>query len=277
MSQMSDPAGGSLGSLLRDWRERHATSQLDVALEAGISARHLSYIETGKAHPSETLVYALMRVLKIPPSERNVVLLAAGLRPRAARDRDGAVDGASRSELLRRYLDHAVSHPVIVKDAIWDVVAVNGLGRRLFKTVVGRDLTGDASPLNVLDLVFAPSLLRPRILNWTEVADALIRHVRHEVGFAADHVAFRDVVSHAAEYPGFRERWEAVGIGEPAPQATRYRFAHASGELVFDAMLLSLGSPYDAVLRGIRLDSFLPANEAARRFVEDNRDDRPGR
>lgn len=271
---MSDPAGKSLGSLLRDWRERREASQLGVALEAGISARHLSYIENGKAHPSETLVYALMRVLDIPASERNVVLLAAGLRPRAARDTGGAADRASRSELLRRYLDHAVNHPVIVKDAIWDVVAVNGLGRRLFQAIAGRDLAGDVSPLNVLDLVFAPDLMRPHIINWTDVADALIRHVRHEVGFAADHVAFRDVVSHAAEYPDFRERWEAVGIGEPAPQATRYRFAHASGELVFDAMLLSLGSPYDAVLRGVRLDSFLPLNEAARRFVDDNRDDR---
>lgn len=274
---MTDPAGKSLGSLLRDWREGRAASQLDVALEAGISARHLSYIENGKAHPSETLVYALMRVLEIPASERNVVLLAAGLRPRAARDGDSAADGTSRSELLRRYLDHAATHPVIVKDAIWDVVAVNGLARRLFKAIMGHDLAGDAAPLNVLDLVFAPALLRPHIANWTDVADALIRHVRHEVGFAADHVAFRDVVSHAAEYPGFRERWEAVGIGEPAPQSTRYRFAYLGGELAFDAMLLSLGSPYEAVLRGIRLDSFLPSNEAARRFIEDNREDRPGR
>lgn len=271
---MSDPAGKSLGSLLRDWRQRREASQLEVALEVGISARHLSYIENGKAHPSETLVYALMRALDIPAGERNVVLLAAGLRPRAARDTGGAADRASRSELLRRYLDHAVNHPVIVKDAIWDVIAVNGLGRRLFQAIAGRDLTSDVSPLNVLDLVFAPDLMRPHIINWTDVADALIRHVRHEVGFAADHVAFRDVVSHAAEYPDFRERWDAVGIGEPAPQATRYRFAHASGELVFDAMLLSLGSPYDAVLRGVRLDSFLPLNEAARRFVDDNRDDR---
>ncbi|MFZ5732305.1 MAG: helix-turn-helix domain-containing protein [Pseudomonadota bacterium] len=272
-----DPAGKSLGSLLKDWRERRTASQLDVALEAGISARHLSYIENGKAHPSETLVYALLRVLDIPASERNVILLAAGLRPRVARERDDATNEASRSDLLRRYLDHAVNHPVIVKDAIWDVVAVNGLGRRLFKAIMGRDLTGDATPLNVLDLVFAPDLMRPHIINWTDVADALIRHVRHEVGFAADHVAFRDVVSHAADYPGFQERWGAVGIGEPAPQSTRYRFAYAGEELVFDAMLLSLGSPYDAVLRGIRLDSFLPLNAAAQRFVDDNREDRPER
>lgn len=267
---MSDPAERSLGTLLREWRERRSASQLDVAMEAGISARHLSYIENAKAHPSETLVYALLRVLDIPASERNVVLLAAGLRPRTSRHIEGAAAGASRGELLQRYLDQAVNHPVIVKDAIWDVVAVNALGRRLFRTILGRDIAGDGAPLNVLDLVFAPDMMRPHIVNWTEVADALIRHVRHEVGFAADHVAFRDVVSHAAGYPGFQERWEAVGIGEPAPQSTRYRFAHADGEMVFDAMLLSLGSPYDAVLRGIRLDSFLPLNEAARRFVADH-------
>jgi len=257
----------SLGVLVREWRNRAGMSQLDLALTLGLSTRHLSFIETDKANPSESVLYAIVRALNVPVGERNTVFMAAGFRPRQLMLGDSKPPAESAKAILDRYLAESGPYPVLVKDAIWDVVHANVLAYALFSDLLGRNVRELQKPFNVLELVFKPDLLRPKLTNWDEVADSLILHIRHEIGFASDHLAFRDVVAEVSSEPGFRQRWDSIQIGEPAPRSTVYRFSHRGVELAFEAVLMSLGSPYDAVLRGIRLDNFLPLDPKTREFL----------
>ncbi len=240
-------------------------SQLDLALILDISTRHLSYLETGKSQPSETLLYSILRNLDILDDERNTLLIAAGFRPRQMAK--GKVSRESVSGVLERYVEQVSSNPVIVKDAIWDIVHANRVAIAVFSDLIGCDLSQVTRPYNVLELVFAPDLLRPKLQNWTDVANSLVRHIRHEVGFAADHQAFHEVLEQVAGYPGFQERWASVRIGDALSHSTTYLIRHGEQKLTFESVLTSMGSPYDAVLRGIRLDTFLPADEATQKYV----------
>lgn len=253
------------GNLLREWRRRAALSQLDLALMLDISTRHLSYLETGKSQPSETLLYSILRSLAIPDDERNTLLIAAGFRPRQM-PKDKMSRGGG-SAVLGRYLEQVGSNPVIVKDAIWDIVHANRIAMAVFSDLIGHDFNHVYRPYNALELVFAPDLLRPKLKNWTDVANSLVRHIRHEVGFAADHLAFQGVLEQVAGYPGFQERWDSVRVGDAVPHSTTYQICHGGQELTFESVLTSMGSPYDAVLRGIRLDTFLPADEMTQKYV----------
>ena len=257
----------SFGEQLRQWRQRAGLSQLDLALKLELSTRHLSYIETGKASPSETLLYAMLRVLEVPAEARNTLLAAAGFRLRPLPLQKEEITPIT--PVLKRYLQQATTAPVIVKDAIWDVIQVNSLARRLFLELLGRDLTTETTPINVLQLVFDPELLHPKLLNWENVADSLIAHIRHEAGFASDHLAFREVLSDVSRHSGFEERWSAYTVGIHSPRSTLYRFNHKNKVLNFESVLMSWGSPYDAVLRGIRLDSFLPIDVETQHFLDD--------
>jgi transcriptional regulator with XRE-family HTH domain len=252
-----------LGGLLKSWRVRAGRNQLDVALSVGVSTRHLSYIECGRAQPSETLLMALLRELDVPRPERNALFLAAGFRPRQEPAERGSPPQRQTVRILERYLGESGPNPVLVKDAIWDVIGANEAARALFSALLGSGLDS-RQPMNVLEWVFLPNRLRPRIRNWDEVADSLIRHVRHEVGFAADHIAFRDVIATVANTPGFQERWDATRAGDRCGDTTVYRFELDGAVLSFEAVLMSLGSPYEASLKGIRLDSFLPLDEQTR-------------
>lgn len=255
----------TLGDLLRHWRRAAGMSQLDLALELGTSTRHLSYLESGKARPSETMLHAISVALDIPQSERNTLRLAAGFSPRP----DATAPRADERGRVRRVIEQVKrAHrdiPLLVKDQIWDIVDANDLAREMFRDLLGRDLFEGGNYVNVLELVFAPDLLRPHLANWEEVADATVRHIRHEIGMAADNPAFRAVLDRVAGMPGFAERWNKPIADAPDRYSTRYVFDLPEGRRAYDAILMSLGAPYDAILSGIRFDTFHPVDLEAER------------
>ena len=255
----------SLGALLKQWRANAGVSQIALALEVGISTRYLSFIESNKASPSESLLYKLLKVLNVPESQRNAVLLAAGFKPVSLKI--GISRNASVDALLERLLSTHTQTPIIVKDAIWDVIKLNSVAERFLTSLMGKEKVAAAPLMNVLEWIFLPNYLRPHILNWKTVASSLIRHIRQEVGFAADHPEFRQVLETVSQADGFAQRWQEQSIDTELPMATQYQFAHHGRVLTFESIIMSLGSPYEAVLRGIRLDNFLPADDITRDFL----------
>lgn len=257
---MSDRAGKglpvTLGGLLRHWRLAAKMSQLDLALELGASPRHLSFLESDKARPSEPMLHAISATLAVPRSERNTLRLAAGFKPRSEVAPPAAAE-RGRIRAVIEQVKQAHRHvPLLVKDQIWDIVDANGPAMDLFSAVLGRDLMARERYLNVLELVFAPGLLRDRLANWDEVADATVRHVRHEATLATDNPAFLDVLDRVADAPGFRSQWADPGAQGGNPYATRYVFDLPEGKRAFDSILISLGAPYEAILNGVRFDTF---------------------
>src|SRR6516164_1843297 len=167
----------SFGVLLRRWRAVRHLSQLDLALDADISTRHLSCIERGRAQPSREMVLRLAEALQVPLRERNALLLAAGYAPLY---RHTGLD-APELEAARRAVEVFVAqlepNPVLVLDRYWNVLRMNAGAKRFLALFPGCD---SGTPLNGPRLVFHPQGLRPFVENWDVVAAHIIRRVHRE-------------------------------------------------------------------------------------------------
>jgi len=187
------------GTHLKDWRRARRLSQLDLALMADVSARHVSFLETGRARPSRDMVLRLARTLEVPLKERNDLLSAAGFAP-AYRARD-----LSDAELtpLRHAIEHLLAghdpYPAYVLDRTWDLVDANVGARRLLGGLLPADAPADARP-NMVRLLLKPGPLRDAMVNWDEVARLTLLRLRREV---------RDTGGDAARLH-WRTSWRAI-------------------------------------------------------------------
>ncbi|MCH7780956.1 MAG: helix-turn-helix transcriptional regulator, partial [Acidobacteria bacterium] len=169
--------------MLRGWRSRRGVSQLAMALDAGVSTRHLSFLETGRARPSRRMVLRLAAVLDLPLRERNGFLLSAGFAPRFGERPLTSAELEQAFHAVRLMLDAHEPYPAFALDRYWNIIMWN---RPL--AVMLADLTVDGTPIdqiNALDLVFAPGLMRERLLNWEEVASAVLKRLRRQMVRAA--------------------------------------------------------------------------------------------
>lgn len=168
MSNRTVPARRPFGLLLKEWRRLRRKSQLTVALEADISPRHLSFVESGRSVPSRGMVERLTETLDVPLRERNALLVAAGYAPMYP---EGALESSELTQIRRaltRLLDHQEPYPAVVLDRQWNVLQTNRAAPRLFARFV--ELA--PGPRNLLRTMFDPAGLRPWIANWEVVAQA---------------------------------------------------------------------------------------------------------
>src|SRR5262245_51438883 len=169
------PEGGvpAFGRMLRQWRDARHMSQLALATEAGISTRHLSFLETGRAQPSREMVQLLTGMLDVPLGERNALLVSAGYAPVVLGEQPL---GTPELEPVRRPLQFILNQqepfPAIVLDGHWNIVMGNGASTRIFGLFKER---GDHGGANVMRTVFDPGRLRRFIVNWEEVAQCLMQ------------------------------------------------------------------------------------------------------
>src|SRR6516225_6572235 len=251
----------NFGTLLRRWRGVRHLSQLALSLEADISTRHLSCVETGRAQPSREMVVRLAEALQVPLRERNALLLAAGYAPLY---RDTALDtpeleaAGQAVELLMAQLE---PNPVLVLDRYWNILRINAGAKRFLALFPGCD---SVTPLNGPRLAFHPQGLRPFIENWDVVAAHIIRRVHREVADNASDEPLQRFLEELLSYPGVPSRWRTLELdGTPPPCLTiNYRWKNSTLRL-FSA-LTTLGTPLDVVLQELRIESFFPADEATR-------------
>ncbi len=160
----------AFGSLLREWRAFRRLSQLDLALAAESSSRHVSFLETGRAQPSREMVLKLAEALEVPLRERNSLLGGAGYAPMY---RESALDDAALAP-VRRALDFMLAQqepfPALVVNASWDMLLSNQAGMHLIGFLCGPDRPLTNTPPNLLHMMFDPQLLRPYIVDWESVA-----------------------------------------------------------------------------------------------------------
>ena len=178
-------AGSSIGEHLRHWRQRRRVSQLELACDAEVSARHLSFIETGRSTPSREMVLRLAESLDVPLRERNVLLVAAGYAPRFPERRlsDPALESARRAVDL--VLAGHEPFPAIAVDRHWTLVAAN---RAVPSLLAGASPSLLEQPVNVLRLSLHPRGLAPRIVNLGEWRSHLLARLRHQIELTADQV-----------------------------------------------------------------------------------------
>jgi transcriptional regulator with XRE-family HTH domain len=251
----------NFGALLRHWRTVRRVSQLNLALDADISTRHLSCVETGRAQPSREMVLRLAEALQVPLRERNALLLAAGYAPLY---RHTSLD-APELEVARRAVELLMAQlepsPVLVVDRHWNTLRMNAGAKRFLALFPGCD---SGTPHNGVRLVFQPHGLRPFIENWEIVAARIIRRVHREAADNPSDETMKRFLEELLSYPDVPSRWRMLDLdGAPPPFLTiNYRWKNST--LCLFSALTTFGTPLDAALQELRIESFFPADEATR-------------
>jgi len=202
------------------------------------------------------MLEAFAAALRIPDAERNTLRLAAGFAPRPGAGSLAMTDRGSVRAAIEHVKKAYSNLPLLVKDRIWDIVDANECATELFAAALGGKALTGLRNVNVLELVFAPGLLRDCLDNWEEVADATVLRVQREVGLANRDPAFQEVIGRVASMPGFAARWNSPASTSSDRPSTRYVFRLPGGSRAYDSILMSLGAPYETLLNGIRFDTF---------------------
>ncbi|OZM72404.1 transcriptional regulator [Amycolatopsis antarctica] len=251
-----------VGELLREWRDRRRISQLDLSISAEISARHLSFVETGRSAPSRDMVLRLGEHLDVPLRERNQLLLAAGYAPVYGETSLTAPDFAPAMHAVRRLLAGHDPYPAVVVDRRWNLVEANA-GAGLLTEGVHADLA--LAPVNVLRLTLHPRGMAPRIVNLGEWRAHLLGRLRREVAATAD-PWLGDLLAELRGYP-CEQPVPEVEVPAPGDILVPLRLRHATGELAFLSTVATFGTPLDVTLAELSIESFFPADPATAAFL----------
>ena len=255
------PTRAPAGELLRHWRQQRRRSQLDLALDTGVSARHLSFVETGRARPSSSLLLALAEQLDLPLRERNALLLAAGYAPAyPATDLDDAAARAARESLAHLLAGHE-PYPAVVFDRWGDVVLTNRAVGPLLEDA-GPALLGP--PVNVYRLGLHPDGLAGRVGDRRAWTAHLVHRLTRLTRLTGDR-RLAALLAEVRDYPGVAEALaDRSGEHAGAELLMTVRLSCARGDLELLSTVTSFGSPHDVTLAELAVESFFPADEATR-------------
>ncbi|HYO97789.1 MAG TPA: helix-turn-helix transcriptional regulator [Polyangiaceae bacterium] len=243
----------SVGQLLRMWREHRRLSQLALSLDAGVSAKHISFLESGRAAPSKAMVLTLAEVLSLPLRARNDLFLAAGLAPMYPQHGLDDPELASARRAIETVLRAHEPSPAIAVDRHWNLVTAN---RAFAPLVAGLGAAVLAPPVNVLRLSLRDDGLAPRIVNLEEWREHVLRRLRHQIQSCADPVLrslYAELGGRSSSTPELRLHGDLVAM-------LRLR----SGEVVLSFVTTTtvLGTPNDVALSELAIESFFPADAA---------------
>ncbi|MGG7579450.1 helix-turn-helix domain-containing protein [Rhizobium sp. Nf11,1] len=250
------PTARSLGDHLREWRQRRRMSQLDLALEADISQRHLSFIESGRSTPSREMLLHLAERLDVPLRDRNPLLLAAGFAPVFAERKldDPALEPARRA--IDMVLKGHEPCPAIAIDRHWALIAANAAITPLLEAVADESLL--EPPINVLRLSLHPRGLAPQIANLPEWRAHLLDRLQQQISVSGDPVLetlLKDLLSYPAPESTGEAHADHAGIVVPLKLSTK------AGLLSFISTTTVFGTPVDITLSELAVESFFPADQ----------------
>ena len=248
-----------IGEHLKQWRQRRRLSQLDLALDAEISTRHLSFVETGRSRPSREMVLHIAERLEIPLRERNILLLAAGYAPQfTERSLDDPALAAARRAVDVVLAGHE-PYPALAIDRHWSLVAAN---RMVAVFLEGMPEAMLAPPLNVIRLSLHPDGLAPRIVNYVAWRAHLIERLRLQVDATAD-PAIMALLDEVSGYPVPAGADDAPGEGpDLGGVAVPFRLRTSHGILSAYSTTTIFGTPLDVTLSELAIESFFPADAA---------------
>ncbi|MCX5280052.1 helix-turn-helix domain-containing protein [Streptomyces sp. NBC_00198] len=263
----SAPAESGVGPLLRGWREQRRVSQLELALRAGSSARHISFVETGRSRPSEEMVLRLAEHLDVPVRERNALLLAAGYAPRYP---ETPLDDPSMDALregVERLIQGYEPYPALVVDATYDVLAANRGIAMLLEGVPEHLLV---PPLNAMRLTLHPEGLAPRIRNLRAWRDHLLAQMDRQIALRRSK-PLRALYEEVAAYPVPDADAEPAGdqdpLGAVPPFALPMRIEHEGRVLSFISSIATFNTPMDVTVAELAVETFLPTDPATVKYL----------
>jgi len=255
--------GSPFGQLIRQWRERRHLSQLALAVEAEISSRHLSFLETGRARASRDMVLLLARVLEVPPRARNELLTAAGYAPTYRETRLDAPEMAQVSRALGFILRQQEPFPALVVDGHWNILMSNEGTRNLIGLFLDDQALAAVGPPNAIRLTYHPRGLRPFVVNWEATAAALIQWLHRDIVRGVGDAETRRLLDELLSYPDVPRQWRMLDVDASTAPFLAVELAKDDVHVRFFSTLTTLGVPYDITLQELRVECFFPADAAS--------------
>lgn len=263
-----DPRVGLFPALLRQWRRQRGLSQLDLAVAAEVSSRHVSFLETGRSSPSAAMILRLAAALSVPLRHVNAMLTAAGHEPVYAADDD--LLPAAVVEALTLLKAHHEPYPLIVVDRSYRVRDLNHGALAVLGALLGSPAAGDgadadpaaaARGLNLALLTFDPRGAQPYIANFSEVGRALLWRVQHEVLAAPDDGPLRELLDALLAMPTLADDWRDVDLTVPSSPALVLHLRRGPLELRFLTMITAFQAPHNVVAEELRVEMWLPYDD----------------
>lgn len=248
---------GDVGTLLRRWRADRRLSQLQLSHRTGVSARHLSFVETGRARPTREMILRLSEELAVPLRARNALLLAGGFAPAFP---EGELDGPDLAAVLASLRDVLAGHepyPAVLLDRHWTMVDANAAAGLLTAGAAPELLE---PPVNVLRLSLHPAGMAPRIRNLSQWRTHVLHRLDRQALATGDPV-LRELHEELAALPGGGDEPEPNGLVVPL------RYAAGNVELSFFSVTSVLGTPLDVTLSELAIEAFLPADDKTAHFL----------
>ena len=253
----------TFGPMLRAWRRRRGASQLSLALQSGVSQRHVSFLESGRARPSREMVVQLSTALDVPLRQRNEMLLAAGFAPAYRESNLAAPELAPMRRAIDFMLKQQEPYPAVVIDRLWNLLQANEAANAF--TIFLFDGMPPAPPPgkgpNLLRWILDPGALRPKISNWEEVARYLVSTTYAEILAAGGEPRALGFIEEIMAYPDVPASFRKLRFEErPAPVLTVDYLVGGKALSVFTT-IATLGTPQDITLQEVRVESFFPADD----------------
>ena len=268
-SSTSAPVPKPFGSLLRRWRARRALSQLDLALQASVSGRHISFLETGRASPSRDMVLRLSDALDVPLRERNALLGAAGFAPLYRETDLDAPEMGPIKRAISFLLEQHEPFPAVLLDHRWNLLRSNRPAARVFGAFSTRQGPWLHEPLNLMRISLEPEGLRPFLANWEETAGALLATVLRAAAARPSDLELQRLFADLQALP---EMPAAEGSEPVAPcpfLVLPLHLRRGDLEVRMFSVMTTLGTSQDITLQDVRIESFMPADEASERTLRE--------
>jgi transcriptional regulator with XRE-family HTH domain len=245
-----------VGEQLRTWRERRRVSQLDLSLQAGISARHLSFVETGRSKPSSGLILRLSEELDVPLRERNALLLAGGFAPTYPEHGLDAPPLSAVTEAMRQVITAHLPNPALAVDGHWELIDANDA---LFRMVAGTAPELMEPPVNVLRVSLHPDGMAPSIVNLAQWRRHVLFRLRRQADRSGDPF-LHELYEELCGYPGGDGLDEPERDSSAADVVLPMRVRLGGQELSFLSTTTVFGSPLDVTVAELAIESFYPAD-----------------
>jgi transcriptional regulator with XRE-family HTH domain len=246
-------------ALLKHWRGRRGLSQLDLALAADVSARHVSFLETGRAQPSREMVLRLGAALDVPLRDQNVMLNAAGFAEEYPEPSFEDELTPSINHAIDRMLKQQEPFPMVVVNRRYDILRANRAAQRMVSRFIAEP---SALPTNAFHLLFDPRAARRFVVDWERVAHALIARLHRESLARPSERDLAALVRSLFEYPDVPESWRQPDFSVPSEPTLGLRLRRDAFELAFFTTITAFNAPQNVTLEEVRIESYFPADDA---------------
>jgi transcriptional regulator with XRE-family HTH domain len=248
-------------ALLKYWRRRRGMSQLDLAMVADVSSRHISFLETGRSAPSENMTLRLADTLQVPLREQNQMLRASGFEAIFEQEDVDAMGDPAIEAALERMLQKQEPYPMVVMDQAYTIVRTNRAADAMLMQLIA-DPAALEPPLNGMELLFDPRFVRPFIQDWETVGRELFSRLYRESLDRAEDPRVRELTERLLRYPGVPKDWKFPDFSCGQAAIFSVRLERGSLSLHFMTTITRFSSPQNVTVEELRIESYFPVDDA---------------